>query len=239
METAEVKGLLGLLLVDGSLNQYRTPAGGYVQLTLTGGITESAFLHDKVTEFRQFIPTDAQIVPYKTHPRYTQKPNAQGVVNDEERHTTVLRFRVSTNKLRPVYNLLYPNGKRKITEQVLNLLGASAAAWAWAEGARPGKDGSVILARCGTTAVEAHLLSEWIELLTGATSEMSEEVGEGRKWIKPRLTYDPEQAAKVRSALKPYAPPSRLHLFNPPTESPLSDVPCNSKSPKQLSESLS
>ena len=236
MEASGVKGLLGLLLVDGSLNVSRTPTAGYVQLTLTGGLTESAYLQDKVAEFRQFIPTDAQIIPYKTHARYSSKPNAQGVVSDEERHTVVLRFRVSTNKLRPVYNLLYPGGKRKITEQVLELLGASAAAWAWAEGARPNPDGSTILARCGTTEIEALLLSSWFELLTGATSEISSEVGARRRWIKPRLVFSAEQAAKVRSALKPYAPPSRLHLFNTPTEIPL---PCKSKSPKQLSESLS
>ena len=112
MEAADIKGLLGLLLVDGSLNQYRTPTGGYVQLTLTGGITESAFLEEKVAEFRQFIPTKAQIVPYKTAPRYTALPNKQGIVDDGPRHTTVLRFRVSTNKLRPVYNLLYPKRRQ-------------------------------------------------------------------------------------------------------------------------------
>lgn len=209
-----MKGLLGLLLVDGSLNQYRTPRGGYVQLTLTGGVTESAFLEDKVAEFRQFIPTDAQIVPYKTHPRTTERPNAQGVVTEDEKHTIVLRFRVSTNKLRPVYNLLYPGGKRKITKGVLDLLGAAAAAWAWAEGARPNEDGSAILARCGTTEHEGLLVSDWLELLTGASSEISEDCGESGRWVKPRLKFDPEQAAKVRSALRPYAPPSRVHLFN-------------------------
>ena len=219
MEAAEVKGLLGLLLVDGSLNQYRTPRGGYVQLTLTGGITESAFLEDKVAEFRQFIPTEAQIVPYKAHPRVSEKPNAQGVVDETTKHTTVLRFRVSTNKLRPVYNLLYPSGKRKITQQVLDLLGAAAAAWAWAEGARPGKDGSAVLARCGTTDSEGLLMSRWIEMLTGATSTLCKEVGEGRKWVKPRLEFTPEQAVKVRTALEPYAPPSRLHLFKAPNDS--------------------
>ena len=232
MEATEVKGLLGLLLVDGSLNQCRTPTGGYVQLTLTGGISESAFLEDKVAEFRQFIETDAQIVPYKTHARYTTRPNAQGVVDKAERHTVVLRFRVSTNKLRPVYNLLYPGGKRKITQQVLDLLGASAAAWAWAEGARPNEDGSVLLARCGTKEPEALLISDWMTLLTGATSTISSEVGFRRRWIKPRLEFTAEQAAKVRSALRPYAPPSRLHLFKSPDENT-----CNSKSTKLLSES--
>ena len=99
-----------------------------------------------MAEFRQFIPTKAQIVHYKTAPRYTDAQNKQGIVDDGPRHTTVLRFRVSTNKLRPIYNLLYPSGNRQITQNVLDLLGASAASWAWAEGARLNQDGSVVLA---------------------------------------------------------------------------------------------
>ena len=218
MEAADIKGLLGLLLVDGSLNQYRTPRGGYVQLTLTGGITESAFLEEKVAEFRQFIPTKAQIVPYKTAARYSSLPNKQGVVDNGPRHTTVLRFRVSTNKLRPIYNLLYPTGVRQITQNVLDLLGASAAAWAWAEGARLHKDGSVVLARCGTTDLEAELISDWLQLLTGAKSEELMD----DKLHKPRLLLPPQEAAKAAAALRSYAPPSRLHLFRPASE-PSSD----------------
>lgn len=215
MEAADIKGLLGLLLVDGSLNQYRTPTGGYVQLTLTGGITESAFLDEKVAEFRQFIPTKAQIVPYKTAPRYTALPNKQGIVDDGPRHTTVLRFRVSTNKLRPIYNLLYPNGNRQITQNVLDLLGASAASWAWAEGARLNQDGSVVLARVGTTDLEAELISDWLQVLTGASSdELFDE-----KLQKPRLIFAPEEAAKAADALRSYAPPSRAHLFRLGNES--------------------
>ena len=207
LESAEVKGLLGLLLVDGSLNEYRTPGGGYVQLTLTGGITESAFLEEKVAEFRQFIPTKAKIVPYKTAARFTDRPDRKGIVDFGPRHTMVLRFRVSTNKLRPIYNLLYPEGERRITQQVLDLLGASSAAWTWAEGARPCDDGSVILARCGTTNEEARLVSHWLEILTGAESKIINELK------KPRLLLDPRQAAKAAKALESYAPPSRLHLF--------------------------
>ena len=121
MEAADIKGLLGLLLVDGSLNQYRTPRGGYVQLTLTGGVTEAGFLAEKVDEFRQFIPTKAEIVPYRTAPRFSKRGDAHGVVDAiKPRTTTVLRFRVSTNKLRPVYNLLYPDGNREITQNVLD-----------------------------------------------------------------------------------------------------------------------
>lgn len=210
MEAADIKGLLGLLLVDGSLNQYSTPTSGYIQLTLTGGVTESAFLGEKVAEFRQFIPTKAEIVPYKTAARFSNRPNKHGVVDVGPRHTTVLRFRVSTNKLRPVYNLLYPEGNRQITSNVLDMLGAKAAAWTWAEGGRLGKDGSSELARCGTTPEEAFLISDWIYLLTGAESTLVESL----IYLKPRLNFSAEATRKLQNALLPYAPTSRKHLFD-------------------------
>ena len=196
LDAADVRGLLGLLLPDGSLVPYRSPAGGYIQLTLTAGISESAFLEDKVAEFRQFISTSAEIIPYKTKPRANGKT------------TEVLRFRVSTNKLRPVYNLLYPGGDRQITQTALDLLGAKAAAWCWAEGARLARDGSSRLARVGSSADEGHMISAWIEVLTGARSELEGEL------VKPRLRFDSDQTRKVQAALAPYAPPSRQHLFN-------------------------
>jgi len=224
LEAAEVKGLLGLLLADGSLVKYSTPAGGYVQLTLTGGIHDSAYLEDKVEEFRQFIPTKARIIPYEGVGNVSTRPNPQGVVTGKGKPTMVLRFRVSTNKLLPVYNLLYPGGERRITKQVIDMLGAAAAAWVWAEGARTPTegdarfDGTTILARVGTSDDEAMLIAGWIEMLTGASSTLIDDV----RWKKPRLLFDPRQSAKAKSALRPYAPPSRLHRFkisdDPPTD---------------------
>ena len=208
MEAADIKGLLGLLLVDGSLNQYRTPRGGYVQLTLTGGVTEAAFLGEKVAEFRQFIPTKAEIVPYQTAARYRKTPNAAGELDDRPRHTTVLRFRVSTNKLRPVFNLLYPDGTREITQSVLEMLGGKAAAWTWAEGGRLFPDGTSELARCGTTTDEALRISQWLEMLTGAKGDLQSAL------VKPRLSFDEEGTEKIKRVLLPYAPQSRLHLFD-------------------------
>ena len=164
-------------------------------MTLTAGATESAFLEEKVDEFRHFIPTNANIVHYETPKR------------SNGRSTSALRFRVSTEKLRPVYNLLYPHGEREITQTSLDLLGAKALAWCWAEGSRVMKDGSAQLARVGTTIQEARLMSSWVEVLTGATSTIDE------KRVKPRLTFTPDQAAKLRTALVDYAPKSRIHLF--------------------------
>lgn len=196
MDAADVRGLLGLLVGDGSLVPYRTPSGGYIQLTLTAGASESAFLEEKVEEFKQFIFTRAKIVPYKTKPRNSGKS------------TQILRFRVSTNKLRPVYNLLYPIGDKQLTRTTLDLLGAQAAAWLWAEGARPNKDGSVLLGRVGQTFEESQLIGNWLSMLTGAEGSIDED------YVRPRILFDPEQAQKIKEVLTSYAPKSRIHLFS-------------------------
>lgn len=195
MDAADVRGLLGLLVGDGSLVPYRTPSGGYIQLTLTAGASESAFLEEKVEEFKQFIFTRAKIVPYKTKPRNSGKS------------TQILRFRVSTNKLRPVYNLLYPIGDKQLTRTTLDLLGAQAAAWLWAEGARPNKDGSVLLGRVGQTFEESQLIGNWLTMLTGAEGSIDED------YVRPRIRFDPEQSQKIKEVLRSYAPKSRIHLF--------------------------
>ena len=197
MDAQDVRGLLGLLLADGSLMPYRTPTGGHIQLTLTAGASESAFLAEKVAELRQFIPTEARIIPYTTTPRANGKT------------TTMLRFRVSSPKLRPVYNLLYPRGVRRITSTVLEMLGAPAAAWLWAEGARPQRNGAVQLARVGSRREEAELVAQWLGTLTGARSVLEE------RRVRPRLHLAAPEAAKLAGALAPYAPPSRRFLFTP------------------------
>ena len=138
MDVVDVRGLLGLLLVDGSLVSYRSPSGGYIQLTLSAGPKDSAFLEEKVSEFKQFIPSNAQIIPYRTTARTTGN------------RTSILRYRVSTNKLRPIYNLLYPAGEREITQNALDLLGAQAAAWCWAESCQSLKGGESVLTRDGS-----------------------------------------------------------------------------------------
>ena len=183
-------------------------------MTLTAGPNESAFLAEKAEEFRRFIPTRAQIVPYKTRPR------ASG------RTSEVLRFRVSTNRLRPIYNMLYPEGERCITQDVLSLLGARAAAWLWAEGARPRGDGSAYLARVGISQEEALLVGDWLAMLTGARGELD------LNQVHPRFRFPPKEADKVRQSLVSYAPSTRQHLFQ---ETPIDLVSLRSSRTELLS----
>tara|TARA_R100000655_G_scaffold33007_1_gene65055 strand:+ start:485 stop:1093 length:609 start_codon:yes stop_codon:yes gene_type:complete len=162
---------------------------------MTAGESDSAFLEEKVEEFKQFIFTRAKIVPYKTRQR------------SDGKRSTVLRFRVSTNKLRPVYNLLYPIGERQITQTTLNLLGAQAAAWLWAESVKIHKKGTALLSRVGCTQEEAQMISSWLQMLTGATSKLDE------TYTRPRILFDKEQTLKIQEGLIDYAPKSRKHLF--------------------------
>ncbi len=196
LETADVRGLLGLFLADGYLTYCHCPAKSYIKGTLNAGVHEREFLEEKVAEVQRFVATRAQITPYLTPQR------------DSGKRTTVLRFRFSSGLLRPVYNLLYPYREREVTRAALELLGGRAAAWLWAEGCRMDEDGAT-LKRVGSTTEEARLISGWLQLLTGAESTVSDQT------VRPRLRFDQKGVALVQAALLEYAPRSRHALFLP------------------------
>jgi len=178
------------------MSRYRAPAGGYIQLSITSGVRGSAFLEEKVVEIKNFLPTKAEIAPHTS-------------TGTNGARTPCTRFRVSSPRLRPVYNLLYPGGERRITRNVLDMLGGRAAAWLWADGAKPFEDGDFYLLRkVGTSQEEAALVAGWLQVLTGAESEFS------YQYYHPRLMFSREEASKIVSATRQYAPPSRIHLFN-------------------------
>lgn len=197
MEATALRGLINLCVATGNLSRYPSPSGGFSQLTLTGSKNTAAYFDDKVTEVRRFISSGAQVTPYSRLSANRDRYIAQA-----------LRYRISSSKLEPVYNLLYPNGFKEITSPVLEMCGARAAAWFWAEGAKINKDGSVHLKRVGLDYTEAELVSEWLRfLLMGVESEVSDQ------YSRPRLIFTPENARKAAARIKPYAPISRIHLF--------------------------
>jgi hypothetical protein len=202
LDTEAARSLVGLFLADGRLCKVPGPTRPQIRAVLEGGVGEIDFLQEKVDELLRALPRKAgksqspEIRPYQTSTR------------DSGNTTTVLRFRMCDTRLHLIYNLLYPAGRRQITTQALDLLGGRAAAWLWAEGARPGKDGWT-LKRAGDTEAEAALLASWLRLLTGAEADVI------KPGARPRLRLDAPQAALAQSALLPYAPVSRRHLFVP------------------------
>lgn len=197
MDTFEIRSILGLLLAGGYLTYCRGASKDYVRATLNAGVGHRDFLEEKVAEIRQFVPTKAEIKPYLTP------------IRESGKRTTVLRFRFSSNALRPIYNLLYPCREREITRAVLELLGGRAAAWLWAEGARLSPDGSAVLSHVGTLQEEAQLIRGWLQLLTGVDAAISQGGGSAR----PRLYFSADDTRRLQTALLPYAPNSRRRLF--------------------------
>lgn len=210
MSAKDIRGLLGLLLADGYLTRSRSPSQAHITATIHGGDGEMSFLEEKVEEIRRVVPTRARISSYRT-----RRPGGGD-------GTPILRFRFSSPLLDPIYNLLYPEGEREITRPLLDVVGHEAAAWLWAEGARPPStpDAPTILRRVGAMEAEAKLISGWLEVLTGAPSSVlppGHRPGcSGSRALKsPRLVFDAAAAATLKGALLPYAPASRRHLFLP------------------------
>lgn len=195
MEAVDVRGLLGLLLVEGSMTEYSAPKRRYVQLTLTAGLKSSAYLEEKVEEIQYFLSSEANMLPYR------HRRNKDGSVS------TVIRYRMTTERLRPAYNMLYPGRERRITQPVLDILGGHAAGWTWAAGAKNEPSGSTKVLKVGRTEEEACLVSSWLEMLTGARSTVD------FMRTTPHLEFTPGESLKARAALKPYAPRTRQHLF--------------------------
>ena len=133
---------------------YRSPSGGYIQMTITAGLSGIGISRGKSQRIQVFFPyACAEIAPYST------AKSANG------KQTTVLRFRASTNKLRPLYNLLYPAGERQITQPVLDILeprpppGAGPRALGSEDVVEPNFHGLGI-------HEQAMRLNNWFELLT-------------------------------------------------------------------------
>lgn len=195
MDTNGVKGLLALLLADGSLTRYRSINGGYVQMVLTAGLLDRDFLEDRANAVRRFIPTKAQVVPYKTAARENGK------------RTEMLRFRVSSKGIIPIYHLLYPMREKTISSETLSLVGLQGAAWMWAEGVRLQKDGSAYMVRVGRSEHEGFLVAGWLNTLLGIQPELLD------NRPLPRLRLSAEDVKRTQDLLRSCAPPSRIHLF--------------------------
>jgi hypothetical protein len=197
LDTEAVRTVLGLTLACGRLERRRGPQKSSIYAVFEGGCGEKDFLGEKVAEFRCFIPTDAEIRDHLTAPR-------EGGLR-----TPMLRFRATHASLRPIYNLMYPAGVRRITATALELLGGRAAAWWWAENARPLPSGEFLLKRVGSRESEAVAVAAWLRMLTGAEARHT---NVGRR---PKLVISAGDVFALQTTLLPYAPTSRRSLFVP------------------------
>lgn len=197
VESDAVRGLVSLFLAAGNLTREPRPSGNAnAQATLTGGLKDSAYLEEKVEEFRRFLPSTSDIRPF----------NPRGA--DYTGEKLVLRFRCRSPKLLPVYHLLYPTRKRYITSAPLELCAARGVAWMVAEHGKRAYDG-LQLWSTADTAEEVVRIAQWMQRLTGTHCR----VVRMERLHRPVILFPPDQAARLCEILMPYAPETRKNLF--------------------------
>ena len=194
MTPDQARGLSSVLVSSGSFHLLRRPTVSYVEIVWSGSQAQAAFFHEKVDEIKRFFPTSAQV----THTR--SRSSADGVKRPG------LRFKITSDRLRPLYNLFVPRGARRISSSCLELCGARAVAWLFSDHGRRTPRGFE-LRGVARNAEEAVLLAQWMQTILGITC---------RARLRSRrltLLLDPFSAAKAAEQLLDYSPATRRHLL--------------------------
>lgn len=194
MTPDQARGLSSVLVSSGSFYLLRRPTASYIEIVWSGSQAQAAYFHEKVAEIKKFFPTSAQV----THAR------CRSSVDQAER--SALRFKVTSDRLRPLYNLFVPRGARRISSSCLELCGARAIAWLFSDHGRRTPRGFE-LRGVARNAEEALLLAQWMQTILGIQC---------RARLRSRrftLLLDPDNAAKAAEQLLDYCPATRRHLF--------------------------
>lgn len=183
-----------MLLSSGSFAILRRPTTTYVEIVWSGSQSAAAYFQEKVAEVQKFFPTKARLV--STTCRTTRG----------KRLYPGLRFKITSDRLRPLYNLFVPRGSKRISSACLELCGARAAAWLFCDRGHRTPAG-FRLRSAVTTTEEAVLLGQWLQTILGVRCLVQVR---GRR---PLLIFDADNAAKAAEQLLDYAPLTRRHLF--------------------------
>lgn len=203
MDDDQLEILLGLIFAAGRIERYSQKGHWGYAAIFTGRLDEEDFMQEKLDEFRKAIPAKVRILPYRAN-RGSSK--GDGVRSTGTRRS---RFRVRSPKLEIAWNLLYPNGYRQVTQVLLSMLSQRAAAWLWAENAKPHRYGTQ-LKRVGETRTQAEMTQLWLRGLTGAQGSIIQETRQ------PRILFEGPEETLVQQALAPYAPFSQRAKFRQP-----------------------
>jgi hypothetical protein len=194
MTPDQARGISSVLLSSGSIALIRCPTTSYVQITWSGSQRQAAYFEEKVNEIRRFFPTKAGILT-------TPKRTRHGV-----KLYPGLRFKLSSDKLRPIYNLFVPRGHKRISSSCLELCGARAAAWLISDHGHRTPNGLEI--RSAAHHVEEYLLlAQWLQTLLGVVCKIA------HRRDRPFLFIESNDAAKAAETLLDYAPATRRFLF--------------------------
>jgi hypothetical protein len=194
MTPDQARGLSSVLLSSGSFALLRRPTTSYIEIVWSGSQSQAAYFQEKVSEIKKFFPTKARLVS-------TTNRTARG-----KKIYPGLRFKITSDQLRPLYNLFVPRGSKRISSACLELCGARAAAWLFCDRGHRSPTGFRL--RSAVASVEeALLLAQWLQTILGVNCLLRVQ---GRK---PLILLDADNAAKAAEQLIDYAPLTRRHLF--------------------------
>lgn len=194
MTPDQARGLSSVLVSSGSFHLLRRPTASYVEIVWSGSQAQAAYFHEKVDEIKQFFPTSARV----THTR------CRSSAGQVERPG--LRFKITSDRLRPLYNLFVPRGSKRISSACLELCGARGIAWLFSDHGRRTPRGFELRGVARDTE-EVVLLGQWMQTILGVSC---------RARLRSRrltLLLDPANAAKAAEQLLDYCPATRRHLF--------------------------
>jgi hypothetical protein len=190
----QARGLSSVLLSSGSFAILRRPTTTYVEIVWSGSQAHAAYFQEKVSEIQKFFPTQARLVS-------TTNRTARG-----KKIYPGLRFKITSDRLRPLYNLFVPRGSKRISSACLELCGARAAAWLFCDRGHRAPTGFCLRSAVATVE-EAVLLGQWLQTILGVRCLVQV------KGRRPLLLFDADNAAKAAEQLLDYAPLTRRHLF--------------------------
>jgi len=190
----QARGLSSVLLSSGSFAILRRPTTAYVEIVWSGSQSHAAYFQEKVAEIQKFFPTKARLVS-------TTNRTARG-----KKVYPGLRFKITSDRLRPLYNLFVPRGAKRISSACLELCGARAAAWLFCDRGHRAPAGFCLRSAVGTPG-EAVLLGQWLQTILGVRCLVQV------RSRRPLLIFDADNAAKAAEQLLDYAPLTRRHLF--------------------------
>lgn len=188
LEKEDFEFIAGCCLGDGSLNGKNKGSINPV-FSISHSVQQEDYLMWKVEKFRQIFKAKCTV-------------GRKTITLNDKQHTA-LGFGVSSPELWSIYNLLYPNGKKMFTWELLKLLGNQALALFWMDDGVfttrthittssktfRGNCGQIGLVRKGfrearlslyTGKEEANLVNSWIRDLTGAEGYLYDQKRNGK-----------------------------------------------------------
>lgn len=202
--------IIGMLLGDASLYRNRFRDGsynGHALLKITHSIKQKDYLEYKKEILQPMFGYELEIKErYNTATKNGKKVKYPVVT---------LQTRVNPQLTR-LYKLMYPDGKKRVTKEILDMLDDRAVAiWYMDDGClskTTGRGATVMLSTNGFTLEENEIIRDWLFQRYGVSFNINIHKQSGT----PMLRRGISDAHKMLDAIRPYVIPSMMYKVDYP-----------------------